>query len=42
MNLLWAFSFTPALDANGNEIKPDIWDYAQVRCLLFFTNFVIG
>ena len=23
MNLLWGFNFTPALDENGNEIKPD-------------------
>ncbi len=34
MNLLWGFNFTPALDKNGNEIKPDIWNYAQVSSQL--------
>lgn len=34
MHLLWAFDFSPAKDAKGEEIKPDIWDYAQVcQCL---------
>ncbi|KAJ6564685.1 cytochrome P450 [Mycena capillaripes] len=27
MNLLWAFDFKPALDANGNPVAPDIWAY---------------
>ncbi|KAI0698161.1 cytochrome P450 [Cytidiella melzeri] len=29
MNLLWSFEFSPAKDAKGEEIKPDIWNYAQ-------------
>lgn len=31
MNLLWAFEFSPGKDAKGEEIKPDIWNFAQVR-----------
>jgi hypothetical protein len=37
MNLLWSFEFSPAKDANGQEIRPDIWNYAQVHKLFFFT-----
>ncbi|KAI0695237.1 cytochrome P450 [Cytidiella melzeri] len=29
MNLLWAFEFSPARDEKSQEIKPDIWNYAQ-------------
>ncbi|KAI0793048.1 cytochrome P450 [Irpex lacteus] len=29
MNLLWGFEFFPAKDMKGNEITPDIWNYAQ-------------
>ncbi|KAI0088621.1 cytochrome P450 [Irpex rosettiformis] len=29
MNLLWGFEFTPAKNAKGEEIKPDIWNFAQ-------------
>ncbi|KAI0687612.1 cytochrome P450 [Cytidiella melzeri] len=29
MNLLWSFEFLPRKDAKGEEVKPDIWDYAQ-------------
>lgn len=31
MNLLWSFEFSPGKDAKGQEVKPDIWNYAQVR-----------
>ncbi|KAI0088620.1 cytochrome P450 [Irpex rosettiformis] len=29
MHLLWAFDFSPSKNAKGEEIKPDVWDYAQ-------------
>lgn len=31
MNLLWAFNFQPIKDQQGREMKPDIYNYAQVR-----------
>ncbi|KAJ6568936.1 cytochrome P450 [Mycena capillaripes] len=29
MNLLWAFDFKSALDANGDPVAPDIWAYGK-------------
>jgi cytochrome P450 len=31
LTLLWGFNFSPALDDNGREIKPDIDNVAKVR-----------
>lgn len=27
--ILWAFDITPVVDANGNEIIPDSWNYTN-------------
>jgi hypothetical protein len=38
LNLLWAFDYSPATDTEGNEIKPDIWDYQPVSFNLTFNG----
>ena len=35
MYLLWAFDFSPAKNDKGEEVKPDIWNFAQVSHLVF-------
>jgi hypothetical protein len=31
MTLLWGFKFSPGLDDNGREIRPDLDNVAKVR-----------
>jgi hypothetical protein len=31
MNLLWAFNFNKATDAEGKPIEVDTWDYVTVN-----------
>ena len=30
LNLLWAFNYTPAKNADGSIIEPNLWDYNPV------------
>lgn len=41
VNLLWGFDFSPALDeVSGEEVEPDVWDYAKVRPSLSLSPFL--
>ena len=33
MNLLWGFDFSPAKNSSGQDIEPDVCNYAKVRSM---------